>query len=126
MCQHQWTASLGAVASEAPLPTEEPGIDFYNESNRKPAGPMDEDDGDGFGRTEPHLTGLRARPSRSQLPMPAPPAPVRKGASALSIFAWVLTLAVLGGAGYAAITWRTQVVAAWPPSERVFAALGLQ
>jgi predicted Zn finger-like uncharacterized protein len=51
---------------------------------------------------------------------PAPPP-----ASLALRLAWigsiVLVLALLG----AAVTWRTQVMAAWPPSTRLYAALGL-
>jgi hypothetical protein len=39
---------------------------------------------------------------------------------------WLLSLAVLGGAGYACYAWRAKVMAAWPPSQRVFAALGVR
>ncbi len=41
------------------------------------------------------------------------------------LIGWVLTILVLGGAAYAFYAYRTQLMAAWPPSTRLYAALGL-
>jgi len=38
---------------------------------------------------------------------------------------WVVTVAVLIGGALAAYAFRAEIVAAWPPAARVFAALGL-
>jgi hypothetical protein len=38
---------------------------------------------------------------------------------------WLLTIMVLGLAGYAAYAFRAEIVAAWPPALRVYALLGL-
>jgi predicted Zn finger-like uncharacterized protein len=46
----------------------------------------------------------------------------RRGAVA----GWVLSVLLLLGLAVAAVAWRTQVMAAWPPSERVYGALGLR
>ncbi len=48
------------------------------------------------------------------------PAPVLASLAVLAI-----SLVVLISLGWAAYAWRTEVMHAWPPSQRVFAALGL-
>ncbi len=80
---------------------------------------------DPLGRHEPRLKPLRSRPERFAEPPheDEPPAP-RGGRRALA--AWVLTVLVLAAAGAAAVKWRTDVMAVWPPSARVFSAVGLQ
>jgi len=85
---------------------------------------------DANGRSEPRLNPLHPRTK----PRPQPPTidsepPAHLGAQkagAGAIAAWVLSLLLLIGAGGAAVNWRVQVMAAWPPSERVFAAVGLR
>lgn len=58
-------------------------------------------------------------------PAPATPTrPARRG-NVLVALAWVASLAVLGAAGYVAVTYRAAVMQAWPPSIRAYAALGL-
>jgi hypothetical protein len=65
------------------------------------------------------------RPSLTPPARPAPPP--RRGAGAATVAVlWLLSLAVLGGAGYACYAWRAKVMAVWPPSQRVFAALGVR
>ncbi len=49
--------------------------------------------------------------------------PRRSGAAPL--IAWLASLAVLIALVFAAYAWRDRVMAAWPPSERLYAALGL-
>ena len=62
------------------------------------------------------------RPTASPPPAPTRPAGARGGTVAA---AWLLSLALLGGAAFAAWHWRAEVMAAWPPSIRLYAALGL-
>ena len=38
---------------------------------------------------------------------------------------WVASLLVLAGLGWAGLTYRAQVMQAWPPTERVYALFGL-
>jgi predicted Zn finger-like uncharacterized protein len=52
--------------------------------------------------------------------------PVRRPGVAVVAFAWVLSFAILGGAAAAAYVWRADVMAAWPQSQRLYAALGLR
>lgn len=39
---------------------------------------------------------------------------------------WVLSIAVVLGLSWAAVTWRHDIMQAWPPSERLYSTLGLQ
>jgi predicted Zn finger-like uncharacterized protein len=119
-CGKEWTAS----AARAAAPTVAPPLP------RKPAGPMAALEAEPHGRIEPRLNPLHPRTK------PRPPPPIidsepppdlaarRTGAGAIA--AWVVSLLILIGAGGAAVNWRVQVMAAWPPSERVFAAVGLR
>lgn len=40
--------------------------------------------------------------------------------------AWAASLALLAFLGWAAYAWRAQIVEAWPPSARMYAAFGMQ
>ncbi len=40
--------------------------------------------------------------------------------------AWLASLAVLAFLGWAAYAWRAEIVAAWPPSGRIYAIFGMQ
>jgi predicted Zn finger-like uncharacterized protein len=46
--------------------------------------------------------------------------------SAPVVVAWVASVAVLLLLAWAAYTWRSEVMDAWPPSQRLYAALGLK
>jgi predicted Zn finger-like uncharacterized protein len=58
-------------------------------------------------------------------------APPRRRVSAVgasnrvAVLGWVLSVLVLAMLGGAAVAWRGDVMAAWPPSQRVYAAVGL-
>jgi len=55
-----------------------------------------------------------------------PPSEVARGPGLVPVaLAWVASLAVLGGAAWAALRWREAVMAAWGPSRRVYELLGL-
>lgn len=73
----------------------------------------------------PHgsLRVTSAPPARRAVPLPRPPAR-RTGATAAWV-GWVLTVLVLAVLVWAAVTWRGTVMAGWPPSARVYGALGL-
>lgn len=74
------------------------------------------------------MTGMRARMMHEPGPRPALAAPGgrRRGAAVVAVAAWALSVLVVAGGVYAAVTWRTEVMAAWPPSERAYAAVGLR
>lgn len=38
---------------------------------------------------------------------------------------WIVSVAIVIGLCWAALTWRSEIMYAWPPSERLFSALGL-
>lgn len=63
---------------------------------------------------------------RPELKLASPPAPrPGKGLVLLAALAWTASLALLVGGGWAAVAWRTEIMALWAPSRRVFALLGL-
>lgn len=47
------------------------------------------------------------------------------GLRVVTVLAWLLSLAVLGAGAWAGVTYRDKVMAAWPASERLYAALGM-
>ena len=51
--------------------------------------------------------------------------PPRRGKPVLAAIAWAASLALLRGAGWAAVAWRAEIMAAWAPSQRLFTLLGL-
>lgn len=70
-----------------------------------------------------------AAPEPAATPAPAPPpvparAPVAAPPTTL-LRAWVGSLALVLGSILALVLFRTQVMSAWPPATRLFAALGL-
>ncbi len=63
----------------------------------------------------------RHAPIDPPLPPTQPEAPGRGAALA----AWIASLLLLAGAAWAAHAWRAEIVAAWPPAARLYAALGI-
>ena len=56
------------------------------------------------------------------------PEPGERPSRALAVvagLAWLASLGVLAGAGWAAVAFRAEVMAAWEPSRRLYALLGL-
>lgn len=54
------------------------------------------------------------------------PAPARaRNPVSPILLAWAASLALLGVLMWAGIAWRASIMHAWPPSERLYAALGL-
>ncbi len=104
-CEAQFSAS---AAQESRAPAEQVGPPATSAS----AAPSDSA---GFHAEE------AARPPTSGEP-PSAKAPSRLPAAVLAC--WVLSLVVLAGGAAAALAWRQQVMVAWPPSARAYAALG--
>jgi predicted Zn finger-like uncharacterized protein len=46
--------------------------------------------------------------------------------SRVAVLGWLMSVLVLVMLGGAAVAWRGDVMAAWPPSQRLYAALGLR
>lgn len=57
--------------------------------------------------------------------MPAGPVQASRRGSGVIVLAWVASFALLGAAGYMAVTYRAALMQAWPPSIRAYAVLGL-
>lgn len=70
-------------------------------------------------------------PPAPAIPVPIPPrgqdaAPrPRRRAKALAPLGWAASILVLVALAWAGYQWRSEVVRAWPPSERLYAKLGL-
>lgn len=79
------------------------------------------------GRVEPKLSSYRPRGDAGEDDERLPPQdyespPSRRGA----LIGWALTVALLAAFAWSAVSFRAHVMAAWPPSERVYGALGLR
>ena len=49
----------------------------------------------------------------------------RAGGGIAPALAWLVSLAVLGAAGWSAIQWRDAIIQAWPASQRLYQWIGL-
>jgi len=67
-----------------------------------------------------HHSPIDPPPPAERLVEPAPSRPAAPVA-----LAWLLSLAVLGAAGWAGYRYRAEIVEAWPPAARLYAAIGL-
>jgi predicted Zn finger-like uncharacterized protein len=128
-CGNEWPPT---PVSEAPLPPSD--LEFEQDAAFGPEhAPPDQGgappghEADAHARHEPRLKPLRPRVEVRLAEPPEPPTdlpPARGGVKAIA--AWAASLLFLAAAAGAAVTWRGQVMAAWPPSERVFSAVGLR
>lgn len=57
--------------------------------------------------------------------MPEPPQGAGRGGLIVAGLAWLASLVLLGAAGWAAVAWRAEVMAAWGASRRLYQWLGL-
>jgi predicted Zn finger-like uncharacterized protein len=123
-CGTEWLPSPAAPRGEIEFEPE-PTFDSVPDPSPEPPAGWAPPNADPRGRHEPRLRPLRSRPEpRAAEPQSLEEPPPRAGAAA--IVAWVLSLLLLAAAAGAAVTWRTQVMAAWPPSERLYSAVGLR
>ncbi len=58
-------------------------------------------------------------------PVSLPVSPAGRRLSRAVAAGWVATVLIVGGAAWAGVTRRDSVMQAWPPTERIYAALGL-
>jgi predicted Zn finger-like uncharacterized protein len=72
------------------------------------------------GRDERRLTAI----DPDERPPPREDDPTR--GRRVALVGWVLSLLLLVALGFGAVAWRGAVMASWPPSERLYAALGLR
>lgn len=63
--------------------------------------------------------------SPAPLPAPIEPAPARDGGRAPLVAAWCLSALVLAGLAWMLVVRRAEIMQAWPPSQRAYAAVGL-
>jgi predicted Zn finger-like uncharacterized protein len=63
--------------------------------------------------------------AEQKLAPPPPEPPPGRSLVALAGFAWIASLALLAGAGWAAFAWRGEIMALWAPSRRIYVLLGL-
>ena len=75
---------------------------------------------------EPEPPIVETVPERGPEPPPEPePHPVRPPSRLPVLLGWAVTVLLLVALGWAAVTYRGAVMAAWPPSERAYRALHL-
>jgi predicted Zn finger-like uncharacterized protein len=117
-CAHEWTPEApaavmpdavvpdavvpDAVAPEAPAPLEEPRLE--------PA---------------PFVARLISTPRVDSEPPPSLRGPPTRSPILASAAVIALSVVALVALGWAAYLWRAEVMLIWPPSQRLFAALGL-
>lgn len=77
-------------------------------------------------REDPALAEFRAAQSAKDAAEAARPPSRPRSLMPAAILGWVATVAVLGAAAWGAYAHREAVIEAWPPSERVYLALGLR
>jgi predicted Zn finger-like uncharacterized protein len=121
-CGHQWVPRPAVVRGPAPRPQSE------SPTERVPPARLAES-----------LTEIppvpMAPPAQAVAPDPlhgttiirplSTPQPPRRRAGAAAWLGWVASLAVWVAVLWAAYAYRTQVMDAWPPAKRLYAALGL-
>jgi hypothetical protein len=74
-------------------------------------------------RPETHVSVFPAAPK--PLPLAAFPKPAPPASKAPVVVAWAASILILAAAVAGFLTYRGQVMKAWPPSARLYAALGL-
>jgi predicted Zn finger-like uncharacterized protein len=126
-CGMVWVAGRSPVAEpEAPLQWPEPprraaGPEAQEAPSPPPPPPAEP-------REDPALAELRAAQAAKGAPEDDAIGATarRRSLVAAAVIGWLATIAVLGSAGWGAYAYREAVIEAWPPSERVYLALGLR
>jgi predicted Zn finger-like uncharacterized protein len=118
-CGAIWTPEFPPPSEPAPGPAREPALRAPAPPEPAPAEPP----------SRPRLPSLRTpEPAAGAEDERLPPQNYedfsRAGRGAL--LGWAVSLIVLIALGVAAVGWRDAVMAAWPASERLYAALGLR
>lgn len=136
-CGSEWTPQpLTPPPAPPPAPLSEPRAPAPPMA--KPAAPLPEPEMEAApepnvrqlpaaGRAEPRLSSYRPRGEAGDEDERLPPQDYESFRSNRpALIGWALSLLLLVALAWAAVTWRAQVMAAWPPSQRVYAALGLR
>jgi predicted Zn finger-like uncharacterized protein len=110
------------AAPQAPPPAEEDLPPPPPVSPATPAGPEPAPR-----KPEPApVTRVSVPRAAEKLTPPDPPSESARGPGmVVTILAWVTSLALLGGLGWAVVIWRGAIMAAWAPSRRFYDVLGL-
>jgi predicted Zn finger-like uncharacterized protein len=129
-CGNVWLARrLAEAEDDAPLQ--------WPESPRRPGRDEAMADAPAEAAEDPALAEFRAAQDEAAKPgfarFPGTPADAavageavaRKRVASAALIGWVATVLVLGAAAWGSYAYRDAVIAAWPPSERVYLALGL-
>lgn len=134
-CGHVWLARPESESAEAlrmttPWP-EPPRLRLRDPGEEPPPSPT---------RAEPVATSAEASTPSAAAPRLVPDpdgsatgraerrphATAREGGgSSALVAAWALSLAILGAAAWGAIAYRSEVMDAWPASQRLYALIGL-
>jgi predicted Zn finger-like uncharacterized protein len=115
-CGAQFTAE-GSPPPPEPAPPEPPPPESPPEPPQETAPPA---------RDRPAPTRGPTRHSPIDAPPTAEPEETPSGASPGRLAAaWLGSFALLGALVFAALHWRAEIAAAWPPAARLYAALGL-
>ena len=125
-CGHQWQppelrAPLAAppppsAASPRPASPPPPDIPAATPSPPRRAEPL----------PPPLRSEARLMNYREELDTQPLPRVSASHSGRVALLGWLLSLLVLLLLGGAAVAWRDDVMAAWPPSQRLYAALGLR
>lgn len=115
-CGTEWTAGLPpAPPEEPPEPNEAPPADMIELSPAEVSPPPV--------RAARSMSLDRPSPTAMQRLVNIAEPPPRP--SLWPAAAWAASILVLALLAWAAFAWRTDIMQAWPPSTRVYAALGL-
>ncbi|WP_291298385.1 zinc-ribbon domain-containing protein [Elioraea sp.] len=106
----------GSFPTEIPVtpePPEDPALAEFRDAQRPESG--------GSG-----MAGKKEGGGFARFPDPSePPPPPRPRLGGAATIGWAVTVILLGAGAWAAYSWRDAVMEAWPPSQRVYLALGL-
>ncbi len=124
-CGNVWLARREAVEDDAPVqwpetPQRPPRSETAAEIPPTPEPAEDEALAE-FRDAQQGKGGFAKFPAPGDAPSPSRP---RLGGAAT--IGWLATVLVLGAAGWGAYAYRDAVMEAWPPSQRVYLALGLR
>ena len=139
-CQHEWVpkaARDAAAAAPPPSPVPSPPAATLAHVPPMVAAPMplmdDLPDEPAESPAAPSATASEPAEPWADLPRIDPeiailrrPKPGANQAQTQTMVALAASVLILCGMAAAAATWRAQVMQVWPPSERVFAAIGLR
>lgn len=121
-CQHEWPAV--PPPQEAALAEPQPAAAMATEPTDAGPGPGDLAGAESAAMGAATRLGLTYPPGPVLVERPRAANPARRGGAGLML-AWIVSFALLAGAGWAAGVWHRQIVTAWPPAQRLYTVLGV-